>query len=264
MTNNLLNKNFLIGALIILLLLTSWWGQSKTGTSHQLTLDKEKTEVQLVAAEKEIAEARQALEESTTTLSDTEEKLRNAENNAQNLARALAEKKSTIATLEKEKENLLDKIKELSKTLDQTKTQQEQIGSEQQEEAQKALATAAEYKEALEKLEQAEVRIAELEKEQENLKIQANARLVQLQQQQEEAATELESLRAQVIGFEKVVEERNAALTEVTSDLEACKVNTKVLLAKITEQEDTQLGMEKHMRNIVENLSKDVEQEEQA
>lgn len=70
--NNLLNKNSLIGALIILLLLTSWWGQSETGANKQLTRDKEAVEAQLTAVEMETAHNRQALREKTAALADAE------------------------------------------------------------------------------------------------------------------------------------------------------------------------------------------------
>ncbi|WPD24095.1 MAG: hypothetical protein SD837_05950 [Candidatus Electrothrix scaldis] len=265
MTNNLLNKNSLIGALIVLLLLTSWWGQSKTGTSRQLAMDKEVAEVQLASIEAEAIEARQAQQENEVALKETKKRLKQAQENSDKLAKSFSHEQAKTTTLKMEKEGLQKKISELESALEQAKIQQKQTDSAQQD-MQKIAAerdkTQTTLKEAQKKLKEAESQIAQLQQQQKNIQMEASSQLVQLQQQQEEAATELESLRAQVIGFEKVVEERNAALTEVNSDLDACEVNTKVLLGKITEQEDTQLGMEEQMRNIVENLSKDAAQEE--
>ena len=274
--NNFLNKNSLIGALIILLLLTSWWGQSKTGANKQLTRDKEAVEVQLVDAKTKSADIRQALREKTAALTDAEEKLGKAETRIQSLAKEFSEKKSALTALNKDVKVLLKKINELELALKNAKDKQVQTGSEHQKNVQE---TNAAHNEALAKLKKAEARIAQLEKELTELKAQAEARMAelkaqteartakmkarteaqiaQLRKKQNEAATENESLRAQVIGFEKVVEERNAALAEVDSDLQSCKVNTKVLLSKITEQENAQQGMAEKMHLMVQDLSEE-------
>jgi chromosome segregation ATPase len=276
MMNNFLNKNSLIGALIILLLLTSWWGQSKTGANKQLTRDKEAVEVQLVDAKTKSADIRQALQEKTAALTDAEEKLGKAETRIQSLAKEFSEKKSALTALNKDVKVLLKKINELELALKNAKDKQVQTGSEHQKNVQE---TNAAHNEALAKLKKAEARIAQLEKELTELKAQAEARMAelkaqteartakmkaqteaqiaQLRKKQNEAATENESLRAQVIGFEKVVEERNAALAEVDSDLQSCKVNTKVLLSKITEQENAQQGMAEKMHLMVQDLSEE-------
>jgi len=309
MMNNFLNKNSLIGALIILLLLTSWWGQSKTGANKQLTRDKEAVEVQLVDAKTKSADIRQALREKTAALTDAEEKLGKAETRIQSLAKEFSEKKSALTALNKDVKVLLKKINELELALKNAKDKQVQTGSEHQKNVQE---TNAAHNEALAKLKKAEARIAQLEKELTELKAQAEARMAelkaqteartakmkaqtevrmaelkaqteartakmkaqteartakmkarteaqiaQLRKKQNEAATENESLRAQVIGFEKVVEERNAALAEVDSDLQSCKVNTKVLLSKITEQENAQQGMAEKMHLMVQDLSEE-------
>ncbi len=76
----------------------------------------------------------------------------------------------------------------------------------------------------------------------------------QLQQERAAAANETESLRAQVIGFEKVVEERNTKIFEFNNDLNDCKVNTKVLISKIADQENAEHGLQEKMRFMVKNL----------
>lgn len=252
--NNFLNKSSLIGALIILLLLTSWWGQSATGTNKQLIQEKKDAETQLAAVETESANIRQALQEKTTALTDAEEKLAKAETTIQRLAKEFSEKKSALTALNKDVRVLLDKINELELALKNAKAKQVQTGSKHEQNVQE---THAAYNEALAKLKKAEARIAQLEKEQTELRAQAEAQIAQLQKKQNETSTETESLRAQVIGFEKVVEERNANLAEVGSDLQACKVNTKVLLSKITEQENAQQGMEEKMHLMVQDLSEE-------
>ncbi|MCI5123768.1 MAG: hypothetical protein D3925_04655 [Candidatus Electrothrix sp. AR5] len=298
MMNNFLNKNSLIGALIILLLLTSWWGQSETGANRQLTQDKEVAEAQLATVEAKAADTRQALQEKTAALSDAEKKLSKAEAKIQRLAKEFSEKKAALAVLNKNENVLLKKINELEFALKNAKNQQAQAGSKHQKNIQE---TVIAHNNALAELEKANNRIALLEKELTELKTQAEARIAELKAQtrarnaklkaqtearaaklkaqtearaaklkaqaeariaklmknQADAATETESLRAQVIGFEKVVEERNATLAEIGSDLQSCKVNTKVLLSKITEQENAQQGMEEKMHLMVQDLSKE-------
>ncbi|MDU9050300.1 MAG: hypothetical protein Q3M30_15755 [Candidatus Electrothrix sp. Rat3] len=279
MMNNLLNKNSLIGALIILLLLTSWWGQSETGSNKQLTQEKKDAEVQLAAVETEFANTRQALQEKTAALTDAEEKLGKAETKIQRLAKEFSDKKSALTALNKDVKVLLEKINELELALKNAKDKLAQTGSEQQQNLQEKNAA---HNETLEKLKKAETRIAQLEKEQAELRAQAEAQIAQLEKEQaelraqaeaqiaqllkkqNETSTETESLRAQVIGFEKVVEERNASLAEVDSDLQACKVNTKVLLSKITEQENAQQGMAEKMHLMVQDLSEEAMQKDTA
>jgi chromosome segregation ATPase len=261
MMNNLLNKNSLIGALIILLLLTSWWGQSETGSNKRLTQEKKDAEVQLAAVETEFANTRQALQEKTAALTDAEEKLGKAETKIQRLAKEFSDKKSALTALNKDVKVLLEKINELELALKNAKDKLAQTGSEQQQNLQEKNAA---HNETLEKLKKAETRIAQLEKEQAELRAQAEAQIAQLLKKQNETSTETESLRAQVIGFEKVVEERNASLAEVDSDLQACKVNTKVLLSKITEQENAQQGMAEKMHLMVQDLSEEATQKDTA
>ncbi len=261
MMNNFLNKNSLIGALIILLLLTSWWGQSKTGANKELIREKKAAETQLADVETKSANTRQALQEKTAALTDAEEKLAKAETRIQRLAKEFSETKSALTALNKDERVLLEKINELELALKNAKDKQKQTGSEQQQNLQE---TNAAHNEALAKLKKAETRIAQLEKEQAELRALAEAQIAQLQKQQDETSTETESLRAQVIGFEKVVEERNAALAEVGSDLQACKVNTKVLLSKITEQENAQQGMEEKMHLMVQDLSEEAARKDTA
>ncbi|WP_339134419.1 MAG: hypothetical protein WGN25_15325 [Candidatus Electrothrix sp. GW3-4] len=256
--NNILNKNSLIGALIILLLLTSWWGQSQTGANKQLRKDKEAAEALLATEEAKAANTRQALQEKTAALSNAEEKLNKKEQNIQRLGKELSTQKAALATFEKEEKILLKKIKELDFSLNKARTQQEQAGSQQQN----LQEFPNSHQETLVKLEKAQAQVAQLEKEQAELKTETEARIAQLQKKEGEAATEVESLSAQVIGFEKVVEERNAALAELGSELDACKVNTKVLLSKISEQENAQQGMEEKMRLMVQNLSEESAHEE--
>ncbi|MCI5211318.1 MAG: hypothetical protein D3910_21610 [Candidatus Electrothrix sp. ATG2] len=259
--NNFLNKNSLLFALIMLLVVTSWWGQSETGANKQLKHEKEVAEAQLAKVEATTSETRQALQEKTAALSTAEKKLNEAEIKNLRIAKELSTKQSELTSLKNEEKTLLAKINELEHSLTKAKSQQAQSEPEQQKNVQEKL---DENKETLAKLEKAEARIAQLEAEQTELKTHAEARIAQLQEKQSEVTTEAESLRAQVIGFEKVVEERNTTLAEIDSELQACKVNTKVLISKITEQEDAQQGIEEKMRLMVQNLSEEATHKEAA
>ncbi len=66
---------------------------------------------------------------------------------------------------------------------------------------------------------------------------------------------EYESLRAQVIGLEKIVEEKNATIEETSNELDNWKVNMKVLLGRIADQEDTMQEMKEESYGLVKELA---------
>ena len=155
MMNNVLNKNSLIGALIILLLLTSWWGQSESGANKQLIEEKEAAEAQVatakaeaeaqVAATKTQAEAKatesqQALQDKSVALNNATEQLQKAKEKTQASEKKLSEKTAALATLDQEQKVLLQKINELEGELTQAKKQQKQVGSQKQQEFEKVVA----------------------------------------------------------------------------------------------------------------------------
>lgn len=64
----------------------------------------------------------------------------------------------------------------------------------------------------------------------------------QLEEERNKILDEAETLRAQVIGLERIVEERSTALDKTGKELDSCKVNTSVLIARISDMESSKTG----------------------
>jgi chromosome segregation ATPase len=61
-------------------------------------------------------------------------------------------------------------------------------------------------------------------------------------QAEAKASTGCESLRAQIIGYERIIGEKDAALTKIGKERDHWKINKSILLSKITQQ---RAGLEK-------------------
>lgn len=212
-------KNLIIGALAVLLLTTSIWGQSESRRRKELQLAKGAGTHQTPASKdfetelKTEAHSRQAAGELETAKKELDV-LR--KRNAELEVKAAAEGKDG------------SQQEELAKL--QSQIAQQQAVLEQQEQK---LASAAKV------IEREQERV----KQSEAVKAQADEALAKLQGQnakiqekQNAASAEAESLRAQVIGLEKMVEERGAAFSAAAKELENCRLNSNILIAKIAEQ----------------------------
>jgi uncharacterized coiled-coil DUF342 family protein len=62
------------------------------------------------------------------------------------------------------------------------------------------------------------------------------AAIQQLEEERDKILADADTLRAQVIGLEKMVEERNEALDQTGKELERCKINNNVLISQISQQ----------------------------
>ncbi len=74
-------------------------------------------------------------------------------------------------------------------------------------------------------------------------------------EKQAQVAAEFESLRAQVIGLGKIVEEKNTALAKTNKELNNWKVNMNVLLGRIADQQDALQQQQEQNRNLVKELA---------
>jgi chromosome segregation ATPase len=66
---------------------------------------------------------------------------------------------------------------------------------------------------------------------------------------------ELESAKAQVIGLEKIIEEKDASIAGNEKELERFKVNMDVLLARISDQENSLQGLQGKNRELAKDLA---------
>ncbi len=65
----------------------------------------------------------------------------------------------------------------------------------------------------------------------------------------------LEACNAQIIGFEKMLEDRSAGMDETAREMDRLRINMDVLLSKISEQKDTLQEMQEENRELVKELA---------
>ncbi len=66
---------------------------------------------------------------------------------------------------------------------------------------------------------------------------------------------ELEKAKAQIIGLEKIVEEKNATVEEISRELDRVKINMDVLLSKISDQKDALQEVQVENSELVKELA---------
>lgn len=66
---------------------------------------------------------------------------------------------------------------------------------------------------------------------------------------------ELEAARAQILGMEKIIDEKNAALEESNQELDRLKINMDVLLAKVAEQRDALQELQQENQDLAKDLA---------
>lgn len=66
---------------------------------------------------------------------------------------------------------------------------------------------------------------------------------------------ELDEIRAQLLGLEKIIDEKNAALQTAAQEKERLQINTEVLLAKIGEQQRELRSSQEENRQLVKELA---------
>lgn len=75
------------------------------------------------------------------------------------------------------------------------------------------------------------------------------------QLQNEKLQQKLEVAQAQIIGLEKIVEEKSDDMDETSQEMDRLKINMDVLLSKIADQQDNLQELQKENRQLVKELS---------
>jgi chromosome segregation ATPase len=264
MNKKIVNKNSIIGALAVLLIITSLWGQVQTGKrkalEHERMAMQEQVQANTVAVSErntlqaEVAEQEKAELQMTSQLEETGGELDAIRQENEELKKEIAGQDAELNVLKAEKEKSMGVQQEQQGALQrQLEALQAQMKEQQAviDENESQLTSTAHITQQI--AAQGQRHLKELESTQAEL-VEAEGVIRQIQEKQADAAVETESLRAQVIGFEKVVEERNAALAALNSEMEDCRMNTKVLISKIADQENAQLSMQEKMRLMVQDL----------
>lgn len=264
-------KNYFIAALVALLLISAVWGQKETGQRKELAKKNEALEAQLKADDEAVkngAELRAKLEQEKTAKEQAVTQLKKAQAKIDELNDRLAaleakkgEQSEAAAALKAEQERAVSELKaelaqklaalnaDRDKAAAAAKAQADQLAQQQAllEAQEKKLTSAATViKQEQQQIKDCMAKVADQKKLQIELD-ELEAGTKQLEEERNKILAEAETLRAQVIGLERIVEERSAAMDKAGKELESCKINTSVLIARIAEQEKTpKLPMKKN------------------
>lgn len=252
-----MNKNLVIGILAAMLVLGSLWGQVGNKSKKVLKKEKEAVVAQLSQVQAEAAKGHDAFLAKTAKLEKTlqvkDQQLAKARHELVGLRKSnkgfeaqVSERDAAVIALTREKHKLVGQIKKMKKSLamatkaaTETKAVKQGIHT--------SVEQAAQVTEELQaKLEKAEAAVMDLN---EKLAIAEAAK------DQSKILREYESTRAQVIGLEKIIEEKNATIEETSKELDNWKVNMDVLLSRITEQQDGLQELQNENRELLKELA---------
>ena len=162
-----------------------------------------------------------------------------------------------IENIEQENLKLVEKIKALEITEDKSVKEEETQYDEERIKLllsmNKSMAKATSVEQGTQgtdelqaKLAKAEAAVMDLQEKLANAETAAD---------QSKILREYESVRAQVIGLEKIIEEKNATIEETSKEQDHWKVNMDVLLSRITEQQDGLQELKNENRELVKELA---------
>ena len=288
------NRNLIIGGLIVLLVICSIWGSvsNRSAKSLQLDLTAATTELDALKAEKQAVPA----EPTIVTVEDPRVKELEAQIAALhgkkqadgNQVMKLKKARKELVQIRKANKRFEAQIAQQNAVI---KNLQNAVGANKKQDA-AAVEEANVLREGLAKLQDKSVAAGQKIKElvagnektvQEKEKLQAD--IVKLQaemsaaqevivatQEQETVAAEEEKERvakltvememslAQIVGLEKIVEEKTAVLEETSRELDRVKINMDVLLGKISDQQDVLQELEQENTDLVQDLTDKNEQ----
>ncbi|WP_028582532.1 hypothetical protein [Desulfogranum japonicum] len=273
------NRNLKIGALIVLLVIWSIWGgvNSRNAKTYKLELEAAHQEIAALQAETKPAapvvevdkvgssltkEALEQLKQENEKLHSELKKMHHAVKQMQKAREelvALRKASQRHAAVITQKEALIGKLEEALKAESEkdssTETMVEQLN-------QKLTACATALAETRDKQAQQASQVTELKQQlavaQENLAAneeQSDACGDSGRERLSRLAIDYETAQAQIIGLEKIVEEKNAALAETSRELDRIKINMDVLLGKISDQQDILQEQEQENLELVKELT---------
>ncbi len=273
------NRNLKIGALIVLLVIWAIWGGVNSRSAKTCKLELETAQEELAALQADlqpavtVVEVEQAvpppameeleqLKKDNAILHAELKKMHHAGKQMQKAREelvALRKASQRHAAVITQKEALINKLQTALKTESEEETGSKDM-VEQLNQQLTACATALEEsrgKEAQQEKELAELRyelnsalesLAETEAQKDEVGDMGRERLNRL-------AIDYETAQAQIIGLEKIIEERNAAIEETSRELDRVKINMNVLLAKISDQQDVLQEQEQEKIDLVKELT---------
>jgi predicted nuclease with TOPRIM domain len=230
-------KNLLIAALVALLLISAVWGQKETGRRKVLARENATLHTQLKEAgdatkavgelQAEAAHQREARQQTAAQLENARQKI----NELQGKLSGLAEQEKALIAAEEAKKSLAAECDKKITTQQDQLAQQKMVLEKQEQKLSAAEQTVKACEEKAAGKEKIQADLDELDG--------ANK---QLEEERNKILTEAETLRAQVIGLEKIVEERSTALEKTSKELDNCKLNNSILITQIAGQQEPKKG----------------------
>lgn len=108
---------------------------------------------------------------------------------------------------------------------------------------------------AMEKMKQSAAKAQVAQQERPEPAIVVTEKDQQPEQARNNGCEELAKARAQIVGLEKIVEEKNAVVEEISRELDRVKINMDVLLSKIADQQDTLQEVQEENSELVKELA---------
>lgn len=255
-----MNKNLVIGVLAAMLVLGSLWGQvgNKSRKAHKLenkTVVAQLSQVQAEAAKEhdallaKTAELQKTLQVKDQQLVKARHELVGLRKHNKAFEAQVSERDAAVVALTQEKNKLVGQIKKMKKSLDKV------MGSGQQQivALQQQLAAATSVQQGTQGSEELQARLAKAEAA--VMDLQEKLAIAETPTDQPKILRDYESVRAQVIGLEKIVEEKNATIEETSKELDHWKVNMDVLISRITDQQDGLQELQNENRELVKELA---------
>ncbi len=255
-----MNKNLVIGVLAAMLVLGSLWGQVGNKSRKALKLEKKAVVAQLSQVQAEAATGHDALLAKTVKLQKTlqvkDQQLAKARHELVGLRKhnkafeaQISKRDTALTALIQEKNKLAEQIKKMKKSLAKGTS----IGQQQIDALQQQLAAATSVEQGIQGTEELQAKLAKAEAA--FMDLQEKLAIAEAATDESIVLREYESVRAQVIGFEKIIEEKNATIEETSKELDHWKVNMDVLISRITDQQDGLQELQNENRELVKELA---------
>jgi len=255
-----MNKNLVIGILAAMLVLGSLWGQVGNKSRKALKLEKKAVVAQLSQIQAEAATGHEALLAKTANLQKTlqvkDQQFAKARHELVRLRKSnkafeaqISKRDTALTALIQEKSKLVEQIKKMKKSLAKgTGSGQQQIDALKQQ-----LAAATSVQQGAPATEELQTKLAKAEAA--FMDLQEKLSIAEAATDESKVLRDYESVRAQVIGLEKIIEEKNETIEETSKELDHWKVNMDVLISRITDQQDGLQELQNENRELVKELA---------
>lgn len=259
-----MNKNVIIFILVVFTLIGSIWGSIANRQKISMEAQLEQMEAAMKSLNVQASKEREQVLGKTAglqeTLTEKEDQLQKARDelivlrkSSQAVESKLSECTSTLQETNLKNENYINEIQAAKNTINDLK---ETIARLEER-------TAGEEQPAAEQPKVAQEEKTEVEKADKPTGEQIDSEELTALQDQLQTTTltvdrlreELDACNAQIIGMEKLVDEKNAGIDEISGEMDRLRINMDVLLSKIADQRDSLQELQEEKRGLAKELA---------